>query len=180
MSLTGSTASMNKHFDPQTKFTQGYLNEAGVRVFPSVDELSQKFGVSRSSLFKKCQKEDWHSERLQFQKRLAAELSKQTIASSINKAETIDNAILRIAARGLQLVEEKLNKNGPAISPTELKHLLGSATEAQRLTQEVTVHLDTFADEIIDEEAEKSFREVMALLDQAAAIKSAKANHISK
>ena len=178
MSLTGSTAGMNKHFDPQTKFTQGYLNEAGVRVFPSVDELSQKFGVSRSSLFKKCQKEDWHSERLQFQKRLAAELSKQTIASSINKAETIDNAILRIAARGLQLVEEKLNKDGPVISATELKHLLGSATEAQRLTQEVTVHLDTFADEIIDEEAEKSFCEVMALLDEAAAIKSAKANHI--
>ncbi len=115
ISLTGSTAGMNKHFDPQTKFTQGYLNEAGVRVFPSVDELSQKFGVSRSSLFKKCQKEDWHSERLQFQKRLAAELSKQTIASSINKAETIDNAILRIAARGLQLVEEKLNKDGPVI-----------------------------------------------------------------
>ena len=113
-------------------------------------------------------------------KRLAAEVSKQTTASSINKAETIDNAILRIALRGLQLVEEKLNKDGPIISATELKHLLGSATEAQRLTQGVTIHLDTFADEIIDEEAEKSFREVIALLDQAAAIKSAKANHISQ
>lgn len=169
---------MNKHFTPKTEYTQGYLNETGIRVFPSIDDLSKKFAVSRSSLFKKCTKEDWHSERLQFQKRLAAELSKQTIASSINKAETIDNAILRIAARGLQLVEEKLNKDGPEISPTELKHLLGSATEAQRLTQEVTVHLDTFADDIIDEEAEKSFREVMALLDEAAAIKSAKAEHV--
>ena len=169
---------MNKHFTPKTEYTQGYLNETGIRVFPSIDDLSKKFAVSRSSLFKKCTKEDWHSERLQFQKRLAAELSKQTIASSINKAETIDNAILRIAARGLQLVEEKLNKDGPEISPTELKHLLGSATEAQRLTQEVTVHLDTFADDIIDEEAEKSFHQVMALLDEAAAIKSAKANHI--
>ena len=169
---------MNNHFNPKTEFTQGFLNDAGVRVFPSIDELSQKFAVSRSSLIKKCQREDWHSERLQFQKQLAAELSKQAIASSINKAETIDNAILRIAARGLQLVEEKLNKDGPKISPTELKHLLGSATEAQRLTQEVTVHLDTFADDIIDEEAEKSFREVMALLDEAAAIKSAKAEHV--
>ena len=169
---------MNKHFNPKTEFTQGFLNDAGVRVFPSIDALSQKFAVSRSSLFKKCQKEGWHSERLQFQKQLAAELSKQAIASSINKAETIDNAILRIAARGLQLVEEKLNKDGTAMSPTELKHLLGSATEAQRLTQEVTVHLDTFADDIIDEEADKSFRQVMALLDEAAAIKSAKANHI--
>ena len=169
---------MNNHFNPKTEFTQGCLNEAGIRIFPSIDDLSRKFGVSRSSLFKKCQKEGWHSERLQFQKKLAAELSKQAIASSINKAETIDSAILRIAARGLQLVEDKLNKDGSIISPTELKHLLGSATEAQRLTQEVTVHLDTFADEIIDEEAEKSFREVMALLDEAAAIKSAKANHI--
>jgi len=48
------------------------------------------------------------------------------------------------------------------------------------LTQEITAHLDTFADDIIDEEAEKSFRQVMALLDEAAAIKSAKANHISQ
>ena len=169
---------MNKHFDPRREFTQGCLNNAGIRIFPSIDDLSKKFAVSRSSLFKKCQKEDWHSERLQFQKQLAAELSKQAIASSINKAETIDVLILRIAARGLKLVEEKLNKNGSAISPTELKHLLGSATEAQRLTQEITAHLDTFADEIIDDEAEKSFQEVMTLLDEAAAIKSAKANHI--
>ena len=169
---------MSKHFDPKTEFTQGCLNDAGVRIFPSIDNLSKKFAVSRSSLFKKCQKEDWHSERLQFQKQLAAELSKQAIASSINKAETIDTSILRIAARWLKLVEEKLNKNGSAISPTELKHLLGSATEAQRLTQEITAHLDTFADEIIDDEAEKSFQEVMTLLDEAAAIKSAKANHI--
>ena len=103
---------MNKHFKPKTEFTQGYLNDAGVRLFPSVDDLSQKFGVSRSSLFKKCQKEGWHSERLQFQKKLAAELSKQAIASSINKVETIDSGILRIAARGLQLVEKKLNNDG--------------------------------------------------------------------
>ena len=169
---------MSKHFDPKTEFTQGCLNDAGVRIFPSIDNLSKKFAVSRSSLFKKCQKEGWHSERLQFQKKLAAELSKQAIASSINKAETIDTSILRIAAKGLQLVEEKLYQNGSDSSATEIKHLLGSATEAQRLTQEITAHLDTFADEIIDEEAEKSFREVMALLDEAAAIKSAKANHI--
>ena len=69
MSLTGSTAGMNKHFDPQTKFTQGYLNEAGVRVFPSVDDLSQKLGVWRSSLFKKYQKENCHAERLLFGKK---------------------------------------------------------------------------------------------------------------
>ena len=169
---------MNNHFNPKTEFTQGFLNVAGVRVFPSIDELSQKFAVSRSSLFKKCQKEDWHSERLQFQKQLAAELSKQAIASSIIKAETIDTSILRIAARGLKLVEERLYKNGQALGAMEIKHLLGSATEAHRLTQEITAHLDTFADEIIDDEAEKSFQEVMTLLDEAAAIKSAKANHI--
>ena len=66
---------MSKHFDLKTEFTQGYLNDAGVRIFPSIDEMSQKFGVSRSSLFEKCQKEGWHLERLQFQKKLAAELS---------------------------------------------------------------------------------------------------------
>ena len=50
------------------------------------------------------------------EKKLTAELSKQAIASSINKAETIDAGILRIAARGLQLVEEKLNNDGVAFA----------------------------------------------------------------
>ena len=113
---------MNKYFNPKTEFTRGYLNEAGIRLFPSVDELAKKFGVSRSSLFKKCRKEGWHSERLQFQKKLAVELSEQAIASSINKAETIDTSILRIAARGLQLVEESLYQNGSGLTATEIKH----------------------------------------------------------
>jgi hypothetical protein len=55
---------------------------------------------------------------------------------------------------------------------------LGAATEAQRLSQDVTVHLDTFADEMIDEEGEKALRNVIAILDEAAAIKSSQANHI--
>ena len=85
---------------------------------------------------------------------------------------------MRIAARGLQLVAERLYQNGSELSATEIKHLLGSATEAHRLVQEITEHLDTFADDIIDEETERSFRQVMALLYEAAAIKSAKASHI--
>ena len=65
------------------------------------------------------------------------------------------------------------------LSAIEIKHLQRSATEAHRLAQEITAHLVTFADDIIDEKAERSFRQVMALLDKAAAIKSAKANHIT-
>ena len=87
---------------------------------------------------------------------------------------------MRIAAKGLQLVEERLYQNGSDLSPTEIKHLLAATTEAHRLAQQVTAHLDTFTDDIIDEEAEQSFRKVMALLDEAAAIKSAKANHITQ
>jgi len=41
--------------------------------------------------------------------------SNLSIASSINKAETLDTSILRIAARGLQLVEERLYKNGQTL-----------------------------------------------------------------
>ena len=140
----------------------------------------KKFGVSRSNLLKKCQKEGWHSERLQLQKKLAAERSKQAITSSIYRTEIIDTSILRIAAKGLQLVEEKLYQDVSDVSSTEIKHLPGSTTEAYRLTQEITAHKDTFADDIIDEEAERSFRQVMALLDEAAAIKSAKANHMKQ
>ncbi len=66
------------------------------------------------------------------------------------------------------------------LSATEIKHLLGSAAEAHRLAREITAHLDTFADDIIDQETEKSFHQVIALLDEAAAIKSTKANYIKQ
>ena len=45
---------------------------------------------------------------------------------------------------------------------------------------ETSANLHTFADEIACEEAERSFRQVMTLLDAAATIKSAKANHIGQ
>ncbi len=51
----------------------------------------------------------------------------------------------------------------------EIKHLLGSAKEAHTMTQEITAHSKTFADDIINEEAEKSFPQVMAILYGAAA-----------
>ena len=132
---------MNKHFDPQIEFTQGFLNKAWLRVFPSV-EVVQKFGFSRSSLFKKCRNEGWHLERVQFQKKLSAELSKQPIASSINKAETIDTSILNLAARRLQLVKERLYKNGRDLSAIEIKYLPEVAKEAHRLEQEITTYFD--------------------------------------
>ena len=119
-----------------------------------------------------------YSERLQSQKKLLAKLSMQAIASWINKAETIDTSILRITARVLQLVEEKFYQNGSDVPATEIKHLLESATEAHILTRQITANLDTSVDYFIVEEAEKSFRQVMTLLDEAAAIKSAKAYHI--
>ena len=95
---------MTKSFKPKSEFTNCFLNGAGVRIFPLIDKLLEKFDVSRSNLFKRSHKEDWDSKRLLFQKKLAAEHFKQAIGSSINKAETIGTSILRIAARGLQLV----------------------------------------------------------------------------
>ena len=49
---------MNKHFEPKIELTNGPLNDAGVRMFSSNYDLSSKFDTARSSLFKKCQKED--------------------------------------------------------------------------------------------------------------------------
>ena len=80
---------MSKHFNPKTEFPQGCLKDTEVKVFASIDDVSQKFSVSQTSLFQKCQKEGGHLERHQSQKKLAAELSKQALASSINRAEQL-------------------------------------------------------------------------------------------
>lgn len=57
-----------------------------------------------------------------------------------------------IATRGLQLIGERLFKN-EQLSVTEIRHLLGTATEAHSLAQEITAPFDTFAGDIIVEEA---------------------------
>lgn len=161
----------------ESEFVHGFFAAGSPRKFASVDHLASKYALSRSTVFQWAQKEDWHGKRIVFQKKLAAELSRQAIASSINKAETIDTAILRVAARGLHLIEEKFDSDSNELSPTELKHLLGAAADAQRLTDTITAHLETFADQNIEEESEKALRGVIAILDEVAAIKSSQANH---
>ena len=59
---------MHKYSNPTTEFAHGYLNEAGVRLFPSIDDLYQKKVVSRSIQFKRCKHESWPAEQLQFKK----------------------------------------------------------------------------------------------------------------
>lgn len=65
---------------------------------------------------------------------------------------TIDTLILGIATRGLQLVRKRLFEN-EQLFVTEIRHLLGTATEAHSLAQEITAPFDTLAGDIIVEEA---------------------------
>ena len=57
---------------------------------------------------------------------------------------------------------------------------MGAVTEPQQISQNVTVYLGTFADEVIDQEAERSFQNVIAMLDEVATIKSSQANHLRR
>jgi hypothetical protein len=96
--------------------------------------------------------------------------------SDLNKPSS---SILRIAARGLQLVEEKLNSDCMFIA-NRVKAPLRSRHRGSETLSGCNCTFDTFADEIIDEGAEKSFQAVMAILDEATAIKNSQANHIRK
>ena len=51
------------------------------------------------------------------------------------------------------------------LSPRQLKHLLGAATEAQRLSQDGTVYLETFADEIFKKKLRNYSNHELAFVD---------------
>ena len=69
-------------------YVQG-VDTDGVRSYPSIDQLSQDYGVSKATLFRRSSDQGWKDQRSIFETQLAAELDAQRRNELVKEAGSL-------------------------------------------------------------------------------------------
>ena len=128
----------------KAEFIEGFIDDNGVRVFASIDELAKRHNVSRATIYRYSnpKKEDWQKQKNQFQTKIDKEIEDNRLQSLVESAKTLDKNALNIAQAMLQRVGRKLakaidderqNPDGGGMSANELHQLSHVAMNAQKI-----------------------------------------------
>ena len=126
------------------EFIEGYINDEGVRIYPSIEALAKRHDVSRATIYRHSnpQKEDWQRLKNRFQTEIDKQAEENRLKDLVENAKTLDKNSLSIAQALLQRVGVKLAKamederNNPeygGISASELRELSHVASNAQKI-----------------------------------------------
>ena len=170
--LTGELAE-----EIRIKFVQGIDTGTSERKYYTLDALALEYKVSRSTLYKKAQREGWKSQQERFNEEYLQKLDATRQKELVEESKKFDSSALSIAKIilnevGLALSENAQNRvmsNGKALlSAQHLQQLSQTAAQAQKLGKlalgESTENMKLNA-EVTDTDA---FREAMELLDTVA------------
>ena len=152
-------------------FVQGFDDESGNRKTYTLEELALKFNIAKSTLYRNAQKDDWKTQREQFQQEYMFELDVQRKKDLTEESKRFDTNSINLAKALLTTVGQNLTKNNQEVNegkkglvPTQLNALANAALSAQRLAKlalgEVTHNV-----EINGSIQNNAFREAMELLD---------------
>ena len=155
-------------------FVQGFDDESGNRKTYTLEELALKFNIAKSTLYRNAQKDDWKTQREQFQQEYMFELDVQRKKELTEESKRFDTNSINLAKALLTTVGQNLTKNNQEVNegkkglvPTQLNALANAALSAQRLAKlalgEVTHNV-----EINGSIQNNAFREAMELLDTVA------------
>jgi hypothetical protein len=155
-------------------FVQGFDDESGNRKTYTLEELALKFNIAKSTLYRNAQKDDWKTQREQFQQEYMFELDVQRKKDLTEESKRFDTNSINLAKALLTTVGQNLTKNNQEVNegkkglvPTQLNALANAALSAQRLAKlalgEVTHNV-----EINGSIQNNAFREAMELLDTVA------------
>jgi len=159
------------------KFVQGIDIGTSERKYYTLDALAIEHNVSRSTLYKKAQRESWKTQQERFNEEYLQKLDAMRQKELVEESKKFDSSALSIAKIilnevGLALSENAQNRvtsNGkPLLSAQHLQQLSQTAAQAQKLGKlalgESTENMKLNA-EVTDTDA---FREAMELLDSVA------------
>lgn len=128
----------------KTEFIEGYIDDNGVRVYPSIEALAKRHDVSRATIYRHSnpQKEDWQKLKNNFQTKMDREIEDNRLRDLVENAKTLDKNSLNIAQALLQRVgrkiaksieDERENPQYGGISAAELRELSQVAANAQKI-----------------------------------------------
>ncbi len=157
----------------RNEFVQGVELSDGDRKTFTLEELIQKHGVAKATLYRVSKDDDWKGQRDRFQEEYLAKLDHTRAKVLVNKSKQIDSESVKVAEHVLGAISKQVEKNykdvmdnRSGLSPSQILTLSNAAMVAQKMAKlalgESTANINVNAD--IKENS--SFRRAMELLDE--------------
>ena len=173
------------------QFVHGYVNELGVRNYPTVDGLVEIHNVARATLYRAVQSESWQATKNEVQTALEQIIEDERINKMFEESKRLDTNSITIAqtmlakvARRLQedfveLAKEKdERKNGfKPISDRELLSLSHSASNAQKIGKLALGQAQEISKVAANVSTPDALRRIFDQLDEIDAHTSSRAGH---
>ena len=112
-------------------YVQGELDTQGFRKTQSIEELAANNNLSKNTLYKLAQRENWKFQQDKFQKEYQDKLDNQRLKEFSIESKKFDSACLNIAkaliARVGTNIRDAQNQNTKEFTPQQLDSLAGAA-----------------------------------------------------
>ncbi len=144
-------------------YVHGYLNEAGQRIMPTIDDLIKKYNVPASSTYRVSSKEGWKKQKKEFLNKLRQELDETKNLELQDQFYKCEKFISEITYGLFSKTLEILNSND-SLSPNGLASLSNATLTAQRI-------FIANKPAITQTEDNEAFETVMGILDEIETLK---------
>ena len=127
------------------EFVEGYEDNAGVRVYPTLDALIKRHDVPKNTVYRRAKDQGWQEQRNQWQATYQAKVNKDRATKAAKDADAMDSASINIAKASLSVVMRRVNATFRAergdegssaadiVSVTELRDLVETGLKAQKM-----------------------------------------------
>jgi len=150
-------------------YVQGNVEQQGFRRLFTIEELASDNNISKNTLYKIAQRENWKFQQEKFQTIYEEKLNEERIKEFAQEAKKLDSACLNIAkallARVSNVIRNSQNATIKDFTPQQLDSLASAAMKTQKFaklalgesTDNINVHGNL--------QENDSFRRAMELLD---------------
>lgn len=189
------------------EFVHGYLDDAGIRQYPSIIALSKRHDVANVSLHRWSKKELWQEEKNKVQSELETAVARERMTSMVESNKKLDDSAITLALammtdagrriqedianrreyqKILQIDNESLKnkeifnfkKAKQILSPHDMTSLANVIGNAQKIGKLALGQAQEISKVSANVTAPDSLRSVIEELDELASRKSSTAKHI--
>ena len=173
------------------EFIEGYVNDGGERVFPSYTDLAKRHGLHHNTIYGWSKKEDWQTQKNEFDKRYTEEKREARIRGMIEASEQFDerclqsaNAVISRVMRRLQTAratEQAKLADGEVvelIKSSELQAMSATLMNAQRVGKLALGEAQEIQKVTADGTIPESFVELCRFVEEVGQRKAEEGNHV--
>jgi hypothetical protein len=188
------------------EFVHGFMDENGIRQYPTIQLLSKRHDVAYASLHRRSQSEDWQSQKNKVQTEYENAVTQERLQKMVDYGSRLDDDAIKIALAMLGDAGRRINQDiqnrsrleaiarmesGPArdaelerfkltskvLSPHDMSGISHAVSNAQRIGKLALGQAQEISKVSANVTAPDSLREVIEELDKLAATKSRSAQH---